>query len=81
MMWMAEALGYDTGPMEGFYEDQVRKVLGIPEHVRVIFLLTIGRLQGKDEGYPGRLPPSRTVFAEYYGQPLNLDSRQESVDL
>ena len=37
MMWMAEALGYDTGPMEGFYEDQVRAVLGIPEHVRVFF--------------------------------------------
>ena len=80
MMWVAEALGYDTVPMEGFYEDQVRKVLDIPEHVRVIFLLTIGRLQGQDEGYPGRLPPSRTVFSEYYGQPLNFDSTPESVD-
>jgi nitroreductase len=74
MMWVAEALGYDTGPMEGFYEDQVRKVLGIPEHVRVIFLLAIGHLQGEDGSYTGRLPASRTIFAERYGEPLNFDS-------
>src|SRR6202045_209567 len=29
MMWMAEVLGYDTAPMEGFYEDQVKATLGI----------------------------------------------------
>jgi nitroreductase len=74
MMWMAEALGYDTGPMEGFYEDQVRDVLGIPEYVRVIFLLAIGHLQGEDLSYPGRLLASRTVFAERYGEPLNLEA-------
>lgn len=79
MMWMAESLGYDTGPMEGFYEDQVRKVLGIPEHVRVLFLLAIGHLKGADGDYPGRLPASRTVFAERYGEPLDLASSRESV--
>ena len=72
MMWMAEALGYDTGPMEGFYEDQVREVLGIPERVRVIFLLVVGHLQGEDKKYPGRFPASRTVFAERYAQPLDF---------
>jgi len=72
MMWMAEALGYDTGPMEGFYEDQVREVLGIPKHIRVIFLLAVGRLQGEDGKHPGRLPAARTVFAERYGQPLHV---------
>lgn len=79
MMWVAEALGYDTGPMEGFYEDKVRNVLGIPEHVRVIFLLAIGHLQGEDGGHPGRLPASHTVFAEHYGEPLNLESPGEVV--
>lgn len=79
MMWMAEALGYDTGPMEGIYEDQVRNVLGIPEHVRVIFLLAVGHLQGEDGSYPGRLPASRTLFAERYGESLNLDSSREFV--
>ena len=73
MMWMAETLGYDTGPMEGFHEDEVREVLGIPRHVRVIFLLAIGRLKGKDGQYPGRLSASRTVFADRYGDPLDLE--------
>ena len=77
MMWMAEALGYDTGPMEGFDEDAVRDVLGIPEQVRVLFLLAIGSRQGADGKYPGRLPSSRTVFAERYGQPFELPSLDE----
>jgi nitroreductase len=73
MMWMAEALGYDTGPMEGFYEDQVRRVLDIPDHVCVLFLLAIGRLEGEDSKYPGRLPSSRTLFGEWYGQQIDLE--------
>jgi nitroreductase len=72
MMWMAESLGYDTAPMEGFYEDQVREVLGIPARVRVICLLAIGRLQGPDKKYGGRFPATHTVFAERYGEPLTL---------
>ena len=79
MMWMAEALGYDTGPMEGFYEEKVREVLGMPEHVRVIFLLAIGRLQGEDSKYPGRLPASRTLFAERYGPPFEIASVNQVV--
>ena len=73
MMWVAETLGYDTGPMEGFYEDQVRKVLGIPEHVFPIVLLAVGHLRGEDSKYPGRLPASRTLFAERYGHPFNIN--------
>ena len=72
MMWMAEALGYDTGPMEGFSEVAVRSVLGIPDHLRVIFLLAIGRLAGEDGAHPGRLPASHTVFGERYGQRFTL---------
>lgn len=72
MMWMAEALGYDTSPMEGFDEDQVRDVLGIPGHVRVVVMLAMGHLQGEDGHYPGRLPASRTVFADQYGRPARV---------
>jgi nitroreductase len=72
MMWMAEALGYDTGPMEGFDEEEVRTVLRIPRHVRVLFLSAIGRLRGEDGKYPGRLSTARTVFAECYGQPFKF---------
>jgi hypothetical protein len=35
-------------------------------------LLCIGHLQGSDKKYAGRLPPSWTVFAERYGEPLEL---------
>jgi len=77
MMWMAEALGYDTGPMEGFDEEVVRTVLGIPTHVRVLFLLAIGHLRGEDGKYPGRLSSSRTVFAEWYGQSFRFVERPD----
>ena len=49
MMWAAETMGYDTAPMEGFMEDQVKALLKIPERVRVVALLAIGRLKGKDK--------------------------------
>jgi nitroreductase len=70
MMWMAEVLGYDTAPMEGFYEDQVRDALGIPGHVRVVALLAIGHRKGEDKPFAGRFAMHRTVFAEKWGNPI-----------
>lgn len=71
MMWMAEALGYDTAPMEGFWEEKVREVLGIPEHVRVVALLAIGHRKGDDKLYGGRFERRRTAFIDRWGNPLN----------
>ena len=68
MMWMAEALGYDTAPMEGFVESQVKQALGIPEHARVVALLGIGRRKGKDKSFAGRLPIGEVVFDERWGK-------------
>ncbi len=70
MMWMAEVMGYDTAPMEGFYEDKVKAELGIPEHVRVVALLAIGHRKGDDKRFAGRLPMARTVFAERWADPM-----------
>jgi nitroreductase len=70
MMWMAEVLGYDTAPMEGFYEDEVRATLGIPAHVRVVALLAIGHRKGEDKRFAGRFAMQRTVFAEKWGNPI-----------
>ncbi len=70
MMWMAEVLGYDTAPMEGFYEDQVKATLGIPAHVRVVALLAIGRRKGEDKLFAGRFAMQHTVFAEKWGEPI-----------
>ena len=72
MMWAAETLGYDTAPMEGFMEDQVKAVLKIPARVRVVALLAIGRLKGKDKLYAGRFPPARTVFADIWGESIEF---------
>jgi nitroreductase len=72
MMLMAEALGYDTAPMEGFWEDKVRQVLGIPEHVRVVALLAIGHSKGADKLYGGRFKMEHTVFAERWGNGIRL---------
>jgi nitroreductase len=70
MMWMAEVLGYDTAPMEGFYEDQVKATLGIPAHVRVVALLAVGHRKGEDKLFAGRFAMQRTVFAEKWGNPI-----------
>jgi nitroreductase len=72
MMWMAEALGYDTAPMEGFDEDKVKEVLHIPKRVRVVALLAIGRRRGPDKPYGGRFDPSHTVFAEEWGRKIDF---------
>ena len=67
MMWTAETLGYDTAPMEGFQESAVRKVLGIPDHVRVIALLSIGKRLGPDKPYGGSAAMETRVFADKWG--------------
>lgn len=71
MMWMAEVLGYDTAPMEGFYEDQVKSVLDIPAQVRVVALLAIGHRKGEDKRFGGRFALERTVFGDQWGHPIS----------
>ena len=72
MMWMAEVLGYDTAPMEGFVESQVRQVLEIPENIRVVALLAIGRHKGEDKKFAGRLPVEEVAFADRWGQKIGI---------
>jgi nitroreductase len=68
MMLMAEVLGYDTSIMEGFWEDDVKSVLGIPDSARVVALLCIGKLRGPDKPFGGRFDHSRTIFWESWGK-------------
>ncbi len=72
LMWMAECLGYDTAPMEGFFEDRVKQVLDIPDEVRVVALLAIGRRTGNDKLYGGRFPSSQLIFSDRWGNGLSL---------
>jgi len=72
MMWMAEALGYDTAPMEGFFEDQVKLLLDIPEQVRVVSLLAIGKRKGQDKQYSGRRAQQNLCFMEKWGKSIDF---------
>ena len=72
MMLRAEALGYDTAPMEGFFEDKVKALLHIPEPVRVVALLAVGKRKGEKKPFSGRFEMARTVFGEEWDKPLNL---------
>ena len=70
MMWMAEVLGYDTAPMEGFEQQRVCETLRLPLSYWVVALLAIGHLKGPDKFDGGRFDLSHTVFGEEYGKPL-----------
>ncbi|HEX4154662.1 MAG TPA: nitroreductase family protein [Acidobacteriaceae bacterium] len=70
MMLMAEVLGYDTAPMEGFEQDRVCETLRLPMSYWVVALLGIGHLKGPDKFNGGRFDMSHTVFGEEYGKPL-----------
>jgi nitroreductase len=68
MMLMAEVLGYDTAPMEGFEQDKVHEVLRLPLSYWVVALLAVGHLQGADKFDGGRFGMRHTVFAEEFGK-------------
>jgi nitroreductase len=70
MMLMAEVLGYDTAPMEGFEQNRVCETLRLPMSYWVVALLGIGHLKGPDKFNGGRFDMSHTVFGEEYGKPL-----------
>ena len=69
MMLMAEVLGYDTAPMEGFEQGKVCETLRLPMSYWVVALLGIGHLKGADKFNGGRFDISHTVFAEEFGKP------------
>lgn len=72
MLLMAEALGYDTAPMEGYESDKVCQVLNLPMSYEVVALLAIGHLKGPDKFDGGRFSMARTVFDGEYGKPIKL---------
>jgi nitroreductase len=70
MLLMAEVMGYDTAPMEGFEQDKVHEVLRLPLSYWVVALLGVGHLQGTDKFDGGRFEMAHTVFGEEFGKPL-----------
>lgn len=72
MMWMAEVMGYDTAPMEGYEQEKVVELLKLPASYRVVALLGLGHRKGEDKYFGGRFAPSRLVFDDEFDKPLNL---------
>jgi len=70
MLLMAEVMGYDTAPMEGFEQEKVHEVLRLPMSYWVVALLAVGHLNGPDKFNGGRFDMGRTVFGEEFGKPL-----------
>jgi nitroreductase len=70
MLLMAEVMGYDTAPMEGFEQDKVHEVLRLPLSYWVVALLAIGHGKGADKFDGGRFDIGHTVFGEEFGKPL-----------
>jgi nitroreductase len=70
MLLMAEVMGYDTAPMEGFEQEKVHEVLRLPLSYWVVALLGIGYAKGADKFDGGRFEMGHTVFGEEYGKPL-----------
>src|SRR5271154_3622761 len=72
MMLMAEVMGYDTAPMEGFEQDKVHEMLRLPLSYSVVALLAVGHAKGADKFDGGRFDISHSVFGEEFGKPLKL---------
>ncbi|HEY5055936.1 MAG TPA: nitroreductase family protein [Acidobacteriaceae bacterium] len=70
MMLMAETMGYDTAPMEGFEQEQVHEVLRLPMSYWVVALLAVGHGTAPDKFNGGRFEMGHTVFSEEFGKPL-----------
>lgn len=60
LLLLAETFGYATSPMLGFDAEQVKALLGLPSHVRVPALVSIG-YPGEEGFRPHRLPPESLV--------------------
>jgi nitroreductase len=60
LLLLAETLGYGTSPMLGFDPAKVKELLGLPAHVRIPALVSIG--YPAEEGFrPHRLPAESLV--------------------
>ena len=70
MLLMAEVMGYDTAPMEGFEQDKVHEVLRLPLSYWVVALLAVGHANGPDKFDGGRFEMGHSVFGEEFGKPL-----------
>jgi nitroreductase len=80
MMIAAEALGWDTAPMEHFDAGAVRAVLDLPHDAEVVAMLAIGRRFDPEPVFPDRLRVEELAFADRFGNSFN-ESEHEATSL
>jgi len=68
MTLMAVELGLGTCWVGAFYEEEVKKILDIPENIRVVELLAIGYPKSYPDSQKTRLPLKEITFFEKWGQ-------------
>jgi nitroreductase len=68
LMLAAEALGWETAPMEGFDPAKVVACLALPDDAEVVALLAVGRRKG-EAPFPGRLAVTKYVYSENHDTP------------
>ncbi len=72
IMLAAHGLGLGTVFVGVFYEDKVKKLLNIPDEIRVVGILPIGYPAKIPEKGPGRKDIKELAFSEKWGQTLEL---------
>ncbi len=70
LMIVAQGLGVDSCPMEGFVTAQVKESFNIPEEVDVCCLLPLGYADEPIKKYGGRFSKERVCYGESFGQAL-----------
>jgi len=71
MVLAATALGYGTCWTGAFNEDEIKRILKIPENLTVIALLPVGVPDESPSSRPKK-PFTEIFFKEFYGNPLEL---------
>jgi len=76
MVLASTSLGYGTCWIGAFSEEQVKKLLNIPEKLTVVALLPIG-VPNEDPPPRPRKNITEIFFSEEYGKPLRLQERRK----
>ncbi|MBN2336143.1 nitroreductase family protein [Candidatus Bathyarchaeota archaeon] len=71
MVLSAWELGYGTCWLGAFTEEKVKELLGVPEEMKVIVLLSIG-VPDQKPGPKGRKPFEELFYGDRYGKKLDL---------
>lgn len=66
MMLAAKSMGYDSCPMIGFDQDEVAKIINLPEDYAIGMILSIGKAIKPAWPKPGQLPMSDVLIEDTF---------------